>query len=373
MRYLHVFAPRLLAACALLAFTIAAGAPGAAAAGSPPPQDKDKKEVKASEGEVKLGEKINQAPDVSAKLQLSEEFVKKYPKSTYRQQMAEYVAAQVEAVADPAQKLTLAEKYVGVFTGPGEADRMTAMLADLYVSNNRHDDAYRVGGAWLAKNPDDSALRTRLALVGISEAQKKNPKFVSQSTEYAKQAIALMDADRKPAAWDDAQWRQFKAQWLPQLHQALGLVAHASGNEAEAKTRLDKAVALGINDPITYVLMADMADKEYGEMATKYKSMMPGAEQNAQLKRALEKLDQVIDLYAHAVALTEGRPEHQALREQLMQPLTGYYKFRRGGSTDGLQQLIDKYKQPAAAPSSPAPAATPAAPQQTPAAPPQVD
>jgi hypothetical protein len=363
MRFLPIFAPRLLATCALLAFTISAGAFGAAAA-RPSPQDKDKKEVKASEGEVKLGERINQAPDVSAKLQLAEEFVKKYPKSSYRQQMAEYVAAQLETVPDPAQKLTLTEKYVSVFTGPGESDRMTPFLVDLYVSNNRHDDAYRVGGAWLAKNPDDSALRTRLALVGIAEAQKKNPKFVNQSTEYAKQAIALMEADKRPAAWDDAQWQQFKAQWLPQLHQALGLVAHASGNEAEARTRLDKAVALGIADPITYVLLADMADKEYGEMATKYKSMMPGAEQNAQLKRALDKLDQVIDLYAHAVALTEGKPEHQPLREQLIQPLTSYYKFRHNGSTDGMQQLIDKYKKPAVVPSTPAPSATPAAPPQ---------
>jgi len=212
-----------------------------------------------------------------------------------------------------------------------------------------------VGGAWLAKNPDEPAVRTRLALVGISEAQKKNTKYVAQSVEYAKQAIALMEADKKPAATDDAQWQQFKVRWLPQLYQALGLVAHASGNTAEAKPHLDKAVALGISDPITYVLMADMADKEYEEIATKVKAMMPGAEQNAQLKLALDKMDQAIDLYARAVALTDGKPDQQALREQLMQPLTSYYKYRHNGSTDGMQQLIDKYKKPA----TPAPAATP--------------
>ena len=358
MRFLSVFAPRSLAACALLAFTISAGA----APTPPAPQDKDKKEVKTSEGEAKLGEKINKAPDAAAKLQLSEEFVKKYPQSAHRQQIADYVAAEVSAVADPAQKIALAEKYVAVFTGPGESGRMNAALVNLYIDAKRLDDAYRAGGVWLEKNPDEVSGRTRLALVGVAEAQKKNPKFVGQSVEYAKQAIALMEADKKPAGSDDAQRQQFKAQWLPQLHQALGLVAHASGNAAEAKTRLDKAVALGIADPITYVLMADMADREYEEMALKYKAMTPGAEQDAQLKRALEKLDQVIDLYAHAVALTGDNPDQQPLREQLMQPLTSYYKYRHNNSTDGLQQLIDKHKKPVAAPATPAPAATPAAP-----------
>jgi len=357
MRFLSVFAPRLLAACALLAFTISAGAPT-----PPAPQDKDKKEVKTSEGEAKLGEKINKAPDAAAKLQLSEEFVKKYPQSPHRQQIAGYVAAEVDAVADPAQKIALMEKYVAVFTGPGESDRMNAALVNLYIDANRLDDAYRAGGVWLEKNPEEVSGRTRLALVGVAEAQKKNPKFVNQSVEYAKQAIALMEADKKPAASDDAQWQQFKAQWLPQLHQALGLVAHASGNPAEAKARLDKAVALGIADPITYVLMADLADREYEEMALKYKAMTPGAEQDAQLKRALERLDQVIDLYAHAIAFTGDKPEQQPLREQLMQPLTSYYKYRHNGSTDGMQQLIDKYKKPAATTATPAPAATPAAP-----------
>ena len=52
-----------------------------------------------------------------------------------------------------------------------------------------------------------------------------------------------------------------------------------------------------------------------------------------------------------------------------MQPLTAYYKYRHNGSTDGMQQLIDKYKKPAGAPATtPAPAATPAA---TPATPPR--
>jgi hypothetical protein len=74
--------------------------------------------------------------------------------------------------------------------------------------------------------------------------------------------------------------------------------------------------------------------------------MAAGAEHDASMKRAQEQLDKVIDLYARAVALSEGRAEYQPMHDQLTTPLTSYYKYRKG-STEGLQQLIDKYKKPA--------------------------
>ncbi|HEX5709655.1 MAG TPA: hypothetical protein VFX96_20420 [Pyrinomonadaceae bacterium] len=332
-----------LTAAALAATLAASGGAAAqdAAKQNPPP---------ASKGEVELGQKINKAPDAAAKLALAEEFVKKYPKSAYRQQLSEYVGGEVNAVTDPAQKLTLVEKYIAAFNAPGEGDRMTPVLIDLYVTANRLDDAYRVAAPWLTANPSNVRMRTRLALVGIGEAQKQNPKFATQSIEYARQAVALMEAPASPAGETDAaQWQTFKAQWQPQLHQALGIVAWSANNAAEARTHFDKAIALNIADPTTFVLSADLADREYVAMAEKYKSMSPGAEQDAQLKRALEKLDQAIDLYARAVAHAEGKPEYAALRTQVMEPLTAYYKYRHNGSTDGLQQLIDKHK-PAAKP-----------------------
>ncbi len=331
----------LAAAVALAAFAGAqaarAATPGAAKQDAP----------KASKGEAELGEKINKAPDAAAKLQLSEEFVKKYPKSSYRQQLSDYVAGEVNLVTDPAQKITLVERYVSVFNAPAESERMTPVLVDLYITSKRLDDAYRVAGPWLTKDPSEVRTRTRLALIGIGEAQKQNPKFVPQSVEYARQAVALMEAAAKPAAeTDEARWQEFKSQWLPQLHQALGIVAWSANNAADARAHFEKAIALNIADPTTFVLAADLHDREYMAMAEKYKAMSPGAEQDAQLKRAVEKLDEAIDYYARAAALSEGKPEYQQLRAQIMEPLTAYYKYRHNGSTDGLQQLIDKHKKP---------------------------
>jgi hypothetical protein len=58
------------------------------------------------------------------------------------------------------------------------------------------------------------------------------------------------------------------------------------------------------------------------------------------------KLDEVIELYAHAIGLSEGNAVYQQLHDQLLQDLEAYYKYRHNGSTDGLQQLIGKYKKP---------------------------
>lgn len=311
-------------------------------------QEADKQGPPASKGEAELGEKINKAPDAAAKLVLAEEFVKKYPKSAYRQRLADYVAGEVETVADPAQRITLTERYLAIFNAPSEGTLVTPSLVNLYLNANRLDDAFRVGGAWLATNPEEVQVRARLAIAGINEAQKQNPKYAAQSIDFAKQGVALLEGAR-PATVDEARWNQLKTHWLPSLYQTLGIVAYSQKNVPEARKHLDKAIALNTNDPMTYFIIADMTDAEYGEMATKYKAMSPGAEQDAQLKLAMDKLDQAIDFYARAVALTEGRPEYANLRAHIMEPLTAYYKYRHNGSADGLQQLIDKYKTTAAA------------------------
>ena len=48
--------------------------------------------------------------------------------------------------------------------------------------------------------------------------------------------------------------------------------------------------------------------------------------------------------YARAIALSEGNAALAAVRQQYLQDLEAYYKYRHNNSTEGMQQLIDKYK-----------------------------
>ena len=62
------------------------------------------------------------------------------------------------------------------------------------------------------------------------------------------------------------------------------------------------------------------------------------------LKQANEKIDQVIEMYARIVALTEGVAEAKQINEQIRQSLESYYKYRHK-NLDGLPALIGKYKK----------------------------
>ena len=72
----------------------------------------------------------------------------------------------------------------------------------------------------------------------------------------------------------------------------------------------------------------------------------PAAEKPSALKRRDEAIDKAIEAYAQAVAVTDGQAQFQQANAGLREDLEKFYKSRHNGSTEGLQQLIDKYKKP---------------------------
>lgn len=301
-------------------------------------QDKDKPTV--SEAEAKAANAINSLPDAAAKLKAAEAFVKKYPKSEARQHIADYVAVQIGGVKDPAQKLSLAEEFLSSFTEQKEQDAITPVVIDVYLATNRTDDAFTTAAAFLTRNPDNVRVLVRMFQAGTDEAKKQNSKYIAQSEQYGAKAIQLLEADTNPLDSTG-----YKTQ-LPQLYQSMGMLALLRGARSDAKAKLEKAMSLSASDPFNYLLLGDIVNNEYQEKAKSANSMPEGQPKLDAMQKASESLDQVIDVFAHGVALMEGKPQFQQPRDQLLQDLTAYYKYRHK-STEGLQQLIDKYKGPA--------------------------
>lgn len=297
-----------------------------------------------SEGEVKAAQAVQQAADAPAAIAAAGEFLKKYAKSPIRARVGRMVADKIGAVQDATQRATLAEEAAKLFDRPEEVAVVTPLLVNAYLNAKRFDDAFRVGGDWLVKHPDDVTMMTDLGLNGIDQARLRNPKYVPQSQQYATKAIELIEANKKPATMDDAAWSSYKTEGLPTLYQSLGLLSFISGNPAEARTRLEKAVSLGSSDPTTYALLADMADKDYEDLRNKVMSTKAGPDHDAAMQKAQTQLDKVIEMYAQSVAMSEGKAGFEQMHDQLLESLTSYYKYRKG-STDGMQQLIDKYKK----------------------------
>jgi hypothetical protein len=335
-------------ACAISGIAVMGSVPRASAEYSRfARQDKGQAKQNApSDAEQKAVAKIEASPDMAAKLAAASEFVKKFPKSTLRSKVVSYVAQEVIKIQDAPQRITQLENLLTVFKDPSDAEVISPILIETYFKENRPDDGFRVTAAYLAKSPNDVAVLTQASLEGVEQAKKREAKFAQQSLQYGTKAIELIEAGKKPEAFDDAKWSEYQSRWLPVLYQSLGLLSMMTGNKADARAKLDKAATLNAKDPFTFVLIGSMLNDEYQQLAEQHKAASPGPLKDSILKQAHTKLDEVIEAFAHAIGLSEGNAGYQQLHDQILQDLQAYYKYRHGGSTDGLQKLIDKYKMP---------------------------
>src|SRR2546421_12135051 len=138
MKLIFVSMMRALAVCALAAIW-QAGSFAFAASQSYGGQDKDKGKEKSqvSDAEAKDLNKISAAPDAAAKLQAATEFIKKYPKSTQRAQIAAHLAGEINKVQDPAQRITMLESLLALFKEPGEVNVINPILIDAYIKSEK--------------------------------------------------------------------------------------------------------------------------------------------------------------------------------------------------------------------------------------------
>jgi tetratricopeptide (TPR) repeat protein len=289
--------------------------------------------------------KINDAKDPAAKLEAAAQFIKQYPKSEKRLEVAKYIAGNIGSVTDYPERIKLAERFLTIFNAPGEAELITEALIDAYVMVSRTSDAFRLADGWLQKNPDDVDLLRRLAIVASNEAIKGNNDFVKQGQDYGRRAIAQIEADRMPATMDATKWTEYKTKNLAALYREVGILAMRVGDKATVKSSMEKAAELKSTDPAVYILLSQLANDEYQEQVKRYQSAF-GPQKEAEHQRSLTLLDRVIEVYAQAVAMAEANPQYAKAATELRGDLEGYYKFRHDGSTDGLQGLIDKYKRP---------------------------
>jgi hypothetical protein len=185
---------------------------------------------------------------------------------------------------------------------------------------------------------------THAVRLGTNAAIRGNRNYVQQSQSYGAKAIEIIEADKKLEGMTDEQWNTYKTKSLPELYQSQGILLYISGNKPEARVKLEKAAALKIEDPNTYMLLADLVNDDYKQLAEQHKTLMAGPVKDETLKQAHAKMDELMEVYAHLIALTEGKPQFQQIHDQTRQLLESYYKYRKG-STDGMQQLIDKYKK----------------------------
>jgi len=313
------------------------------------PQDQEKgkteaEQIKLSDGERKAIDKINTASGAEAKLKAANEYMKKNSKSQMRPRVAAYVADEVILLQDNNQRITLGKQYMSIFNDETEADLVRPALIEAYLNTKKFDEAMSESSKHLARKPDDVIVLTQLAWAGAVQTQTQAASSNLQQTALtsAAKAVELMEGDKKPEKMTAENWNAYRNSWLPKLYQAQGLIYFYNNDKVKARETLEKSAGFDPYEPSVLLLLSDIANLEYQTIAQRYQA----EKKQDLLEQALAKLDETIDWLARAAAVSEGDPQLQAMNQQVMENLKSYYSFRHEGKTDGLAELINKYKKP---------------------------
>ena len=306
-------------------------------------QSQKQPQLQLSEGERKGVEKINTAVGADNKMKAATEFIKKNAKSQIRNRVATYVAEEIVRVQNPQQIIALAQSYISTFNLPEEADLVKPALIDALLNTGKFDEGLNEGAQYLQRHPEDVPVLISIAWAGANQVQKQagTPKLTQAANDASAKAVELMEADKRPQRMDEKTWAEYRNSWLPRLYQARGLMLYHGNLKSDAKDNLEKAAGLEPYDPSTLMMLVNITNEEYQDLAKKYQT-----EKKADiLNKAIEKMDEVIDWLARAVGATEGNPQMQPTNQQLRENLQAYYSFRHEGKTEGMNELIEKYKK----------------------------
>ncbi len=331
--FAKIFVFALAIACEVVTLTASAQNPAAPAA----------RQMSAEETHQANG--VAAAPSATQKVQLLKDFLAAFPDTPVRGRLLTNVGIAISRESDLAVRVDLAGKFRGMMSTDSERTVAGEILADAYLKAHRVDDAFQTVAVLPSAEAVDVRLLASLVLAGADESRQRNLKHLIVSQKYGALAIRAMEADLIPAAMSASRWSDYKGKTLPSVHQALGLLALHAGTPADGIEHFRKAVALAPDDPQNYVFLGAAINEGYLTAAQQLKQLQPGATRDALARKVLDQLNQIVDAYARALALSTGSPEEETVRTQIWPDLESYYKFFHKGSLDGLQELIAKYKK----------------------------
>ena len=202
---------------------------------------------------------------------------------------------------------------------------------DAAYKNKNYAEQIRLGKQILAGDPDNATVNIIMGVAGLGDANVLN-----ESSQYAKKAIALIEAGKPATPYQ-------KDQALAYLNWNIGK-ASLSSAPADSITSLIKAAKPETEvkkNPQLYIdLWTAYENGPRAKLTEDYKAKQgPNGTETPESKLVLENLNQVfdrqIDALARAAALTTNATDKKAV----MDNLTGLYKFRNK-SEAGLNELV---------------------------------
>lgn len=230
------------------------------------------------------------------------------------------------------------------------------------VTSNNYAEQMRLGKQLLANEPDNVDVNVILGIAGLAD-----PNLVSESAQYAKKAISLIESGKSTKLFSNDQ-------------------ALAYLNWTVAKSKLTSAPADAISDLLKAVKVETEVKKKpelYLDLAAAYESgpraklsdeytasLKPDKTETDQSKLILQNLNGIIDNQIDAEARAAALTTDAGRKKGIVTELTSLYKYRNKTATDAnvtelvtnvLSKPIPDVPKPITSLPTPAPSSTPAA------------
>jgi len=207
------------------------------------------------------------------------------PKIDPEEEKAYKAFADASAPQQADARIKLGEQFVAKYPKSKYAEQVYARLMQDYLDKQQLDKMYDAGDKALALNPDDVTV---LVVTGWVIPHNYDPndlnaeRRLNQAETYEKHALQVLSTLTKPANLTDDQFAKAKDLALSQAHSGLGLVYFRRQDFADSVTELQAAEKIAATPDSTdfYVMGADLQSlKRFSEAADAYQkcAQIPGA------------------------------------------------------------------------------------------------
>ena len=225
------------------------------------------------------------APAPSGKASPAPQAPAEAPKIDPEEEKAYKAFADASAPQQADVRIKLGEQFVAKYPKSKYTEQIYSRLMQDYVDKQQFDKMYDVADKALALNPDNVTV---LVVVGWVIPHIYNPddpdaeKRLNQAEAYEKHALEVLSKLAKPANLTDEQFAKAKESALSQAHSGLGLVYYRRQNFADSVTELQAGEKIAAAPDATdfYVMGVELQNlKQFGEAADAFQkcAQLPGA------------------------------------------------------------------------------------------------
>jgi tetratricopeptide (TPR) repeat protein len=196
--------------------------------------------------------------------------------------------------AAPPTRIQLGEDFIKKFPQSHYLSGVYGQLTAAYYAAGDEDKMFTAGTKALELNPDNVDVLALMAMAMPRRVKSTTPDAAQQfqkAETYARHAIELIPNLPKPDTIDDATFTKIKNDELSMAHSGLGLIDIQHAKYDDARTELTQAVTLASNpDPVDYYLLgsADSQTSYYNDAVAAYEKCAATGPLTAQCKARLE-------------------------------------------------------------------------------------